>query len=451
MTSEEDVTQPCSAPSDKVDETSAENFEELGVCEELCAVLKEVGWRKPTQIQAAALPYALAGRDVIGLAETGSGKTGAFVIPVLQALLDNPQRMFALTLAPARELCAQIAEQFQALGSTISLEVCLILGGLDLVSQALSLAKRPHVIVASPGRLVDHLENTKGFNLKTMKYLVMDEADRLLSLDFDGSLEKIMKELPHERSTYMYSATMTTKVQKLQKASLRKPVKIEVNTKYDTAKGLIQHFVLVPHKNKMTHLVALASHFANYSAMVFANKCLTAQKTALVLRHLGFKAVSLHGKMTQHQRLGALTQFKSGMKKILVATEVGSRGLDIPLVDLVVNFDVPLSPKDYIHRVGRTARAMKTGRALTIITQYDMEGYQKIEHALGKTLDEFTAVTEHSAMEHHERTIEACRAAEIHIRDLEQKKAHSQAKGMKKTGTRPSLSVMPKGAKRHKK
>eukprot|EP00923_Selenidium_pygospionis_P020721 GHVN01035714.1.p1 GENE.GHVN01035714.1~~GHVN01035714.1.p1 ORF type:complete len:312 (+),score=39.50 GHVN01035714.1:60-995(+) len=266
-------------------------FESLGVCEELCAVVKEIGWMKPTQIQASALPHALAGRDIIGLAETGSGKTGAFILPVLQALLDDPQRMFALTLAPARELCAQIAEQFQALGATISLEVCLILGGLDLVTQALSLAKRPHVVVASPGRLVDHLENTKGFTLKTMKYFVMDEADRLLSLDFDGALEKIVQALPRDRRTYCYSATMTTKVSKLQKAALKKPVKIEVNTKYTTAKGLVQNFLLIPHKSKMTYLVGLASHFANYSAMMFTNKCLTAQKVALTLRHLGFKAV----------------------------------------------------------------------------------------------------------------------------------------------------------------
>jgi len=292
-------------------------------------------------------------------------------------------------------------------------------GGLDIVSQAMALAKKPHIIVASPGRLIDHLENTKGFTLKTVKYLIMDEADRLLSMDFEDALNKIIEVLPHERNTYLFSATMTSKVSKLQRASLHKPVKIEVSSKYDTASGLIQNFMLVPHKYKYTYLTGVLSHFKNYSSIIFANTCLGAQKVALYLRSLGFSSVSLHGKMSQTQRLGALNQFKASNKKVLVATEVGSRGLDIPHVDLVINLDVPLSSKDYIHRVGRTARAGRSGRAITFVTQYDIEPYQRIENALGEKLQEFSEVSEEKSMFYHERTMEALRVTELELKESE--------------------------------
>jgi len=376
---------PSSSP-----DTEDVTFEQLGVCPELCQACEALGWSRPTKIQKETLPWAFKERDIIGLAETGSGKTGAFALPVLQSLLETPSRLFAVVLAPTRELCVQIAEQFQALGASISLEVAVLVGGLDIVTQAMALAKKPHVIVASPGRLVDHLEHTKGFSLRTCKFLVMDEADRLLSMDFEEALNKILEVLPRERRTFLFSATMTSKVGKLQRASLHKPVKIEVSSKYDTASGLVQNYMLIPHKYKHTYLAALLHHFRNSSAMVFCNTCLGAQKAALMLRGLGFASVCLHGRMSQTQRLGALSGFKAASKKVLVATEVGSRGLDIPHVDLVVNFDVPLSSKDYIHRVGRTARAGRAGRAVTLVTQYDVVELQRVEFALGRKLDEFS-------------------------------------------------------------
>merc|ERR1712050_31811 len=178
------------------------------------------------------------------------------------------QRFFAVALAPTRELCVQIGDQFQAIGSGIKLQTAVIVGGLDMVTQGMALAKRPHVVVASPGRLVDHLENTKGFHLRTIKYLVMDEADRLLSMDFDEALDKILEVVPRERNTFLFSATMTSKVSKLQRASLRRPVKVEVNTKHDTAKTLQQNYLFLPYKFKQTYFAALLNHFSHYSAMV---------------------------------------------------------------------------------------------------------------------------------------------------------------------------------------
>jgi ATP-dependent RNA helicase DDX47/RRP3 len=215
---------------------SPKTFAELGVVAPLCEAIKALGWTAPTGIQQNSIPEALAGRDIIGLAETGSGKTGAFAIPILQALLANPQRIFAVVLAPTRELAFQINEVFEALGASIGLHCTCIVGGIDMMTQSIALAKKPHIIVATPGRLVDHLQNTKGFSLRTLKYLVMDEADRMLSMDFEEEINKLLAVIPRERSTFLFSATMTSKVAKLQKASLTNPVKVEVSNKFQTPK-----------------------------------------------------------------------------------------------------------------------------------------------------------------------------------------------------------------------
>lgn len=289
-----------------------------------------------------------------------------------------------------------------------------------MVDQAMALAKRPHVVVATPGRLVDHLENTKGFHLKTVKYLVMDEADRLLSMDFDEALDKILEVVPRERNSFLFSATMTSKVSKLQRASLRKPVKVEVSSKSDTAAGLVQNFLLVPFKFKQTYLAALVAHFIHYSVMVFTDTCLGAQRLSIFLRHMGMKSICLHGNMSQAQRLGALSGFKAKEQRILVCTDVASRGLDVPSVDLVVNYDVPKNSKDYIHRVGRTARAGRTGRAVTMVTQYDVELFQRVEHFLGKKLEEFKELVETKVKAGHERVLEALRSTELELREQEE-------------------------------
>ncbi|CAE7399663.1 Ddx47 [Symbiodinium natans] len=377
-------------------------------------------WAKPTRIQQEAIPWALQGRDIIGLAETGSGKTGAFALPIVQRLLDDPQRFYAVCLAPTRELCVQIGEQFEAIGSTIKLQTATVVGGLAMVDQAMALAKRPHVVIATPGRLVDHLENTKGFHLKTIKYLVMDEADRLLSMDFDEALDKILEVVPRDRNTFLFSATMTSKVSKLQRASLKKPVKVEVSSKSDTAAGLVQNFMLVPFKFKHTYFAALVAHFIHYAVMVFTDTCLGAQRLSVFLRHMGMKSICLHGQMSQAQRLGALSGFKAKEQRILVCTDVASRGLDVPSVDLVVNYDIPKNSKDYIHRVGRTARAGRSGRAVTMVTQYDVELFQRVEHFLGKKLEEFTELVDTKVKASHERVLEALRSTELELREQDE-------------------------------
>ena len=401
-------------------QSTAETFSELGVGSDICAACERVGWKKPTPIQAASIPWALKKRDLIALAQTGSGKTGAFAIPILQSLLETKQRMFAVVLAPTRELCVQISETFEALGADIALQTVVLMGGMDMATQTLQLSKKPHVIVASPGRLVDHLTSTKGFHISGIKYLVMDEADRLLSMDFGAAIDQILEAAPIERQTFLFSATMTSKVSKLQRASLRKPVKVEISSKYDTVDTLVQNYILVPFKVKQTYLIAILEHLSAYTAIIFVDTCLNAQKMATMMRHLGFDSACLHGQMNQTQRLHSLNQFRAGNKKILVATDVAARGLDIPQVDVVINFEIPKNTKDYVHRVGRTARAGRTGRSITFVTQYDVEGFQKIETLIGRKLDEYTDVTEDAAMVHHERTLEALRSAHIEMKQKEE-------------------------------
>ncbi|CAG8489653.1 5438_t:CDS:2 [Scutellospora calospora] len=342
-------------------------FKSLGIIEPLCQACEQLKYKTPTEIQTEAIPWALEGRDIIGLAQTGSGKTAAFALPILQALWEAPQGLFSCVLAPTRELAYQISEAFESLGSIIGVR-CV-------------------VIIATPGRLQDHLENTKGFSLRNLKYLVMDEADKLLDMDFGPVIDKILKIIPKERHTYLFSATMTTKVAKLQRASLNNPVKIEVSSK----------------------------------------TCNDTQRLALLLRNLGFPAIPLHGQLSQSKRLGSLNKFKAGNRNILVATDVASRGLDIPLVDVVINYDIPLNSKDYIHRVGRTARAGRSGKSITLVTQYDVEFYQRIEQVIGKQMELFPIGSKEDVLLLQERVSEAQRIA-----TLEMKEEQQQRKGSKR-------------------
>ena len=232
------------------DDAKVVTFASLGICKELCAACDAMKWPAASPIQIQSIPHALNGKDVIGLAQTGSGKTGAFALPVLQDLLHEPRAFHTLVLSPTRELASQIAEQFECLGKDIGVKCAVLVGGMDMTSQSLQIGKRPHVLVGTPGRVVDHLENTKGFSLRQLKVLILDEADRLLNLDFEEEIDTILKVIPRERRTQLFSATMTSKVNKLQRACLRDPVKVEVASKYSTVKSLKQNYLFVSAKHK---------------------------------------------------------------------------------------------------------------------------------------------------------------------------------------------------------
>ncbi|KAJ6316987.1 hypothetical protein OIU78_020137 [Salix suchowensis] len=343
-------------------------FADLGLCKELVEACENLGWKKPTKIQEEAIPHALQGKDLIGVAATGSGKTGAFVLPTLEALLKDSQErksvqpFFVCVLSPTRELAIQIAEQFEALGSGIGVKCVVLVGGEDMLQQSIVLAKkRPHIIVGTPGRLADHLSNTKGFSLHALKYLILDEADRLLSMDFEKSLDEILKAIPKNRRTYLFSATMTNKVKKLQRACSF-------------------HFICLLQD---CYLVYLLSTKTGATSMIFTRTCRETDFLALVLRKLGLEAIPINGQMSQSNRLGALNKFKAGEFNILICTDVASRGLDIPSVDVVVNYNIPTNSKDYFHRVGRTARAGRSGLAISLVNQFDIGPFTQIEKHIG--------------------------------------------------------------------
>nr|XP_023890162.1 DEAD-box ATP-dependent RNA helicase 10-like [Quercus suber]XP_023890163.1 DEAD-box ATP-dependent RNA helicase 10-like [Quercus suber]XP_023890164.1 DEAD-box ATP-dependent RNA helicase 10-like [Quercus suber]POE63878.1 dead-box atp-dependent rna helicase 10 [Quercus suber] len=393
------------------------NFKDLGICEQLAEACDNLGWKIPTKIQAEAIPHALEGKDLIGLAQTGSGKTGAFALPILQSLLESPQAFFACVLSPTRELAIQIAEHFEALGACIGVKCAVLVGGIDRIQQTNNLANRPHIIVGTPGRLVDHLSNTKGFSLRTLKYLVLDEADRLLNEDFEKPINEILNVIPRERRTYLFSATMTSKVKKLQRACLRNPVKIEAASKYSTVDTLKQQFCLLPAKYKECYLVYILTEMSGCTSMVFTRTCDATLFLAMMLRHLGLRAIPINGKMTQSKRSGALNQFKAGECNILICTDVASRGLDIELVDMVINYDIPTSYKLYNHRVGRTARAGRSGVAVSLVNQYEWEWFVQIENDIGKKIAQFPCQKE-EVLVFMERVTEAQRIARVRMKDL---------------------------------
>ncbi|KAL3234879.1 ATP-dependent rRNA helicase RRP3 [Nakaseomyces bracarensis] len=369
------------------EEETFESFTQLNLVPELIQACQNLNYAKPTPIQARAIPPALEGSDIIGLAQTGSGKTAAFAIPILNRLWEDQQPYYACILAPTRELAQQIKETFDSLGSLMGVRSTCIVGGMNMMDQARDLMRKPHIIIATPGRLMDHLENTKGFSLKKLRFLVMDEADRLLDMEFGPVLDRILKIIPTQgRTTYLFSATMTSKIDKLQRASLTNPVKCAVSNKYQTVDTLVQTLMVVPGGLKNTFLVYLLNEFIGKTIIIFTRTKANAERLSGLCNLLEFSATALHGDLNQNQRTGALDLFKAGKRSILVATDVAARGLDIPSVDIVINYDIPVDSKSYIHRVGRTARAGRSGKSISLVSQYDLELILRIEEVLGKKL-----------------------------------------------------------------
>ncbi|KAK1233088.1 ribosomal RNA processing protein [Marasmius sp. AFHP31] len=311
--------------------TKTPTFLELGLSDCLLETLNRLKFTKPTPIQVECIPPGIQGRDIIGIAPTGSGKTAVFALPVLHHLWDKPQGLFACVLAPTRELAYQISSQFEALGATMGIRTAVVVGDDDRVKQAVGLAKKPHIIVATPGRLLDHLKATKGFNLNNIKFMgwILDEADRLLDCDFGVAVDGILKAIPAERITYLFSATLTDKVARLQRANLRNPVKIQMSTKYSTVASLLQYYLLCPIVKKEAFLVCLLNLMAQNSAIVFVRTKANMSKgrsIALKAKDQSIKDPSGH----RHSQ--------------------PCSGLDIPSVEVVINYDCPTHSKDYIHR-----------------------------------------------------------------------------------------------------
>ncbi|BDA51188.1 DEAD-box ATP-dependent RNA helicase 36 [Coccomyxa sp. Obi] len=383
------------SPASTSGQDGAVTFRSLGITEWLDRVCKSLGMVQPTEVQRGCIPAILQGKDVLGTAHTGSGKTAAFALPILQRLAREPYGVFALVLTPTRELAMQLADQFRALGSGMSLTDAVVIGGLDMQAQAKALAARPHIVVATPGRLRDLLtadaDLAEGF--RRAAFLVLDEADRLLEPTFESELRVIAAALPAERQTLLFSATLTRSLATLQASSLRDAFLFQAYEGLETAKTLREDYIFIPAKVRELYLVHMLESLGERklrSCMVFCATCRGCHMLALLLAELGVPSVALHSHLTQGRRLAALHRFKSGGVPILLATDVASRGLDIPTVDLVINYELPSLPRDYVHRVGRTARAGRGGWALSLVTQYDVDLVQHIESLIGHQLAEFT-------------------------------------------------------------
>lgn len=352
-----------------------------------------LGVKDPTPIQVNCIPEILKGRDCIGAAKTGSGKTLAFALPIIQKLCEDPYGIYALILTPTRELAYQIADQFAVIGKPMNLKHCVVVGGVDMVAQGQELSKKPHIVVATPGRLADHLESCSTFTLSKIKFLVLDEADRLLGGHFDDQIKTIFTSLPKTRQNLFFSATITDTLQKLETVTGRDCFLYEAPAEVATVEQLEQHYVLCPKDVKDAYLVEVIRTYRatnqTGNIMIFTDTCRNCQVLSMTLNEVGFENVALHAMIPQSQRLGALNRFKSNTVKMLIATDVASRGLDIPTVQLVVNHMVPKVPKEYIHRVGRTARAGRGGKAITLVTPYDIPLLQAIEEHIKMKLTEF--------------------------------------------------------------
>ena len=391
-------------------------FEEIGLKDWLVRQCRGMGVKEPTLVQQKCIPAALEGKDVIGCSKTGSGKTLAFALPILQSLSEDPYGIFALVLTPTRELAFQIADQFRAVGKPISLRECVIVGGRDMVMQGKDLANKPHIVIATPGRLADHIESCNTFSLKKIKFLVLDEADRLVDGSFDGQLKTIFSSLPSssERQTLYYSATLSDSLQQIRELGVSKgrepfvwqPSEGDKN-EIATVQSLDQRYVLTPNDAKDAYLAqVIRQHYEKDEkdkdlTIIFTRTCRMCQLIAMTLTSLGYPSSALHSMMAQKERSLSLAKFRSSQVRILVATDVASRGLDIPDVQLVLNHNVPHVTKDYIHRVGRTARAGRRGMAITFVTPNDVVLIKAVEESIGVKLKEYEELDDDEVVKIH--------------------------------------------------
>ncbi|GMR52292.1 hypothetical protein PMAYCL1PPCAC_22487 [Pristionchus mayeri] len=359
-------------------------FEELMLSRPTLKAISAAGFTEPTPIQARTIPVALAGRDICACAATGTGKTGSFVIPIVERLLHRSRASpttRVLVLVPTRELAIQVFQVFRKLSVHSQLDICLCAGGLDLKTQEAGLRASPDVVVATPGRLLDHLHNTPTFTLSTIEVLVLDEADRMLEEAFKEQMGEIIKMCAKQRQTLLFSATMTDQIDELASMSLQKPVRIFINENTDTALKLRQEFIRLRaghEKDREAIVAALVTRTFSDRTLVFVRTKRECMRVQILLGLLGLKTAQLHSSLTQTQRVEALAKFKKAEIDCLICTDLAARGLDIDQVHTVLNMHMPRTLKSYIHRVGRTARAGKAGRSISLVAEDDRKLLKEI-------------------------------------------------------------------------
>lgn len=366
------------------------SFADLGLSDELLKAVTDSGYTEPTPIQAGAIPSVLMMRDIIGIAQTGTGKTASFVLPMIDILAHGRSRARmprSLILEPTRELAAQVAENFEKYGVNSNLSMALLIGGVSMGDQLAALEKGVDVLIATPGRLMDLFGRGK-IMLNGCSMLVIDEADRMLDMGFIPDIEEICTKLPKQRQTLLFSATMPPPIKKLADKFLTNPKTIEVSRPASTNLNIKQYLVPVPSQTaKRDTLRRILAQEEVTNAIIFCNRKTTVRDLNKVLKQAGYKSGEIHGDMEQPQRLAELELFKTGAVTILVASDVAARGLDIKGVSTVFNYDAPWHPDDYVHRIGRTGRAGATGTAYTFVAPDDAENIVNIEKLTGQTIE----------------------------------------------------------------
>ncbi|KAJ1663045.1 nucleolar DEAD-box protein required for synthesis of 60S ribosomal subunit [Coemansia sp. RSA 1813] len=359
------------------DELLPDSFTVMNLSRPIMKGLTKLGFVQPTPIQAKTIPIGLLGKDVCGGAQTGSGKTAAFLVPILERLLYRPKNVSVTRvtiLCPTRELAIQCHSVGTKLAAFTDISMCLCIGGLSLKSQEAELRQNPDVVIATPGRLIDHLRNSQAFKIDKIEILVMDEADRMLDDGFEDELTEIIRSCPKKRQTMLFSATMTDNVDKLVRLSLHKPVRIQIDPPKSAVKGLTQEFVRVrtnKDEDRTALLVALCKRSIKNKCIIFFRSKMAAHQMKIIFGLLGLRAAEIHGNLSQEARLQSLEQFRDAHVDYLMATDLAARGLDVKGIDTVINYTMPTQFAQYLHRVGRTARAGRSGRAITLVGESD--------------------------------------------------------------------------------
>ncbi|PKM88811.1 hypothetical protein CVU83_01085 [Candidatus Falkowbacteria bacterium HGW-Falkowbacteria-2] len=357
-------------------------FSDLGIKETILKVIANLGLTTPTPIQHQAIPAALSGQDIVGIAQTGTGKTFAFGIPMLQRLALVKGR--GLVLLPTRELAGQVENSLGKLGGPLGLRTVSLIGGEAIGRQIFGLRRRPHILVATPGRLIDHIKRGT-VRLDDISVLVLDEADMMFDMGFAPQIEEVLKTVPANRQTLLFSATMPTAVMKLAERHLRTPMRVEVSPAGSTAELVEQEIFILPRDNRYDQVITLLGEYQS-SVLIFVRTKHGATKLAKKLQQANYKAAEIHSNLSFAQRQASLAGFRSGQHRILVATDVAARGLDINDIELVLNYDLPDNSEDYVHRIGRTARAGKKGKAISFAAPDQRRDIMKIEQLIRKSL-----------------------------------------------------------------
>lgn len=364
-------------------------FKSIGLSDALVQGILATGYTAPTEIQAQAIPTAIAGKDIIGCAQTGTGKTAAFVLPILNRLSQDAyagkRHVKSLILTPTRELAVQIEQSVRGYGRFLKLQSLAVYGGVNINAQLRPLKRGVDIVIATPGRLLDHLER-RSIDLRQIDVLVVDEADRMFDMGFVKDVNRIIKELPAKRQTLLFSATMSSDVKTLAKQIQKSPKLIQIGRQHNPIETITQALIYVEKPRKLALLLHLLETTHMYSVLIFSRTKHGADKMNKKLARAGISSVAIHSNRTQRQRQSALDGFKAGKYQVLVATDIAARGIDVDGITHVINYDVPGFPEDYVHRIGRTGRAAKTGDAITFVGGDEKKALRKIEAFITKKI-----------------------------------------------------------------